>query len=208
MKIQPPSDRDRTQLAECLEHCFIGMLTQADANGALRARPMTALELDRDGNIWFLVERDSLSQRDLWRINVSFADAKCSLYISVCGSGELSEDSDRAQHLRSPLGAALVTGGSRVRVAGAIEGGADACRDLGLAAAPGRAQPGAGRLGDHQAPAWLGDTSDREYPRHQRALRERRIMSAESPNPGPPPLAPPPPQPPPADPIPSPIQGV
>ena len=75
------------------------MLTQSDINGALRARPLIALELDRDANIWFFVERDSIPRRDLWRINVSFAATRRSLYVSVCGSARISQDSDRAQHV-------------------------------------------------------------------------------------------------------------
>jgi len=78
------------------------MLTHLDEAGMLVSRPMTALEMDAGGALWFFTDRASASNRDLRILNLSFTDSERSVYVSLSGRGELRFDRERAQALWVP----------------------------------------------------------------------------------------------------------
>jgi general stress protein 26 len=97
MKISEQSTDDLTQLAELIENISVAMLT-LQGEGGLTSRPMAPLEMDTEGNIWFLADQRSIAAESIRTVNLSFVDTDTSTYVSISGRCELLFD--RAQITR------------------------------------------------------------------------------------------------------------
>lgn len=98
MKVQPQRNPEMQELADCLKDQRTTMLALADGDGQLDARPLTALEMDGQGAIWFMVSRSSmaaLAGHSAKPVNLSFSDTDKSLYVSIAGTARLDEDPSR-----------------------------------------------------------------------------------------------------------------
>lgn len=98
MKIQLQSNAEMQNLADRLRGQRVAMLTLADADGRLGARPLTPLEMDAQGAIWFMVSRQALvavAAAPGTPVNLSFSDGGKSLYVSITGMAHLDDDRDR-----------------------------------------------------------------------------------------------------------------
>jgi general stress protein 26 len=102
MKIATQSRPEFQPLAQLIEPLSIAMLTHLDADGMLVSRPMTALEMDADGVLWFFTDRSSASHHDLQVVNLSFADSARSVYVSMSGQGEITWNLEQVQRLWTP----------------------------------------------------------------------------------------------------------
>lgn len=97
-----------------IRHLDCGMLTVCDGGHRLRSRPLTQLQVDEEGQIWFLTSDELEFTRELStrpHVNVSFADNKERLYISVAGQAELLKDRKKAEQLWKPAMATWLPGG-------------------------------------------------------------------------------------------------
>ena len=95
-----------TDLWEKIEQVKIGMFTTLNAEEHLHARPMTALEVDADGVLWFFTSLQSELAKDLTRqplANINFAEPKDSFYASLSGRAEFISDRSQYKKLWSPL---------------------------------------------------------------------------------------------------------
>jgi general stress protein 26 len=102
MKILIPSNSEFQALARLIEPLRVAMLTHLDEGGRLVSRPMTALEMDADGALWFFTDRASAGYHDLRILNLSFSDVERSVFVSLSGRGELRFDRERARALWTP----------------------------------------------------------------------------------------------------------
>ncbi len=92
------------KLNELIKKISIGMLTTNDG-GVLRSRPMDTQEIDESGAMWFLTGKDSHKDEEIKkdnRVNVSYASNSESTYVSISGSGAISNDRDKIAELWSP----------------------------------------------------------------------------------------------------------
>ena len=103
MKTVPQTSAERKQLCELIESMTVGMLTTADADGALLSRPMSALEMDGDGALWFFTDAHSEKARHLGVANVSFTDPANSTYVSLAGHGAIKVDRAHIERLWTPF---------------------------------------------------------------------------------------------------------
>jgi general stress protein 26 len=94
MKIATQTSAELTALAKLIENIPIAMLTTLD-DGALASRPMTALEMDAQGALWFFTDVHSTKVDHLRAVNLSFTDRYQGAYVSLSGHGEI--DTDRAR---------------------------------------------------------------------------------------------------------------
>jgi general stress protein 26 len=102
MKIQTQASADLTHLGECLKDHRVAMLTMNEAPDGLCSRPMTPLEMDTHGAIWIMTSRAALGPlfaQGAESVNLSFANASSSDYVSVAGKAEQVDDADRKQTL-------------------------------------------------------------------------------------------------------------
>ena len=89
-----------------IEDVKIGMFTTLTAQEQLHARPMTALEVDADGVLWFYTSLHSELAKDISRqplANISFAEPKDSFYVSLSGQAEFISDRKQYERLWSPM---------------------------------------------------------------------------------------------------------
>ena len=103
MKTEPQRSADLTQLCELIENMSVAMLTNLDDEGALVSRPMSPLEMDINGTLWFFTDRRSTKAEHLRVLNLSFTDPAQSTYVSLSGRGELDTDRTHIERLWTPL---------------------------------------------------------------------------------------------------------
>jgi general stress protein 26 len=99
MKIAIQSSVELTHLAKLIEDIPIAMLTTLDTDGALASRPMSALEMDAQGALWFFTDVNSAKVDRLGAVNLSFVDGGKSAFVSLAGRGELNTDRIRIRGL-------------------------------------------------------------------------------------------------------------
>lgn len=103
MNIQTQKGAERIHLGTLLKDFSVAMLTSVNAQGALVSRPMTALEMDDNGALWFFTQLHSTKNDQLDRINLSFSDSAGATYVSLSGQGEINLDRERIEHLWTPF---------------------------------------------------------------------------------------------------------
>jgi general stress protein 26 len=103
MKTQTQTSPERTRLCKLIEGMTVATLTNADGDGALVSRPMSPLEMDGDGAIWFFCDLLSIRVEDLSVVNLSFSDEGRATYVSLSGHGELHTDQAHIARLWAPF---------------------------------------------------------------------------------------------------------
>lgn len=98
MHVHEQQRPEQKQLAELLSGHAVAMLTEWH-EGQLRSRPMTVLELDGEGHLWFLAHlpqtEPPVTEAAPSAVSLSFADERRSSYVSL--SGHLVWTTDRAR---------------------------------------------------------------------------------------------------------------
>ena len=95
--------RERTKsLAAEIRTC---MMTNHTPEGEMLSRPMTVLDVDGDGSLWFLA--DSKSERTVAfdmdeSVNLAFSDPDRSRFLSVSGSAAVLRDREKLDSLWRP----------------------------------------------------------------------------------------------------------
>jgi general stress protein 26 len=90
------------------------MLTCRDSSGDLTSRPMTTLQHDFSGALWFFTSKDAPVIAALSRdggVNVAYAEPKDDLYVSLSGIASIDEDRARREELFSVMVKAWFPGG-------------------------------------------------------------------------------------------------
>lgn len=102
MKVETQSSAGLTQLGELIEDMSIAMLTNIHSDGSLVSRPMSPLEMDADGVVWFFVDATTTSEKHLQAVNLSFSEIGDGTYVSISGRGEIDLDRARMQRMWTP----------------------------------------------------------------------------------------------------------
>lgn len=82
------------------------MLTSSEEDGTLRSRPMATVESAHDGTLWFFTKEFSAKVDEInhYRsVNLSYADPKGNIYVSVSGEAVINRDKNRMAELWHPL---------------------------------------------------------------------------------------------------------
>ncbi|QLD12643.1 pyridoxamine 5'-phosphate oxidase family protein [Microbacterium oleivorans] len=89
----------RTTLAELLPDFRFAMVTTADADGKLTARPLTVQEAEFDGDLWFVVDRESSVAAHVGeRPGVGVALSTNDAWVSLAGEARIVDDRARLGH--------------------------------------------------------------------------------------------------------------
>ena len=102
MKIETQNSAEMAELCKLIEPIPVAMLSNLDADGALVSRPMSALQVDAAGAVWFFVDLRSSRVEFLRVVNLSFVDAARGTYVSLSGRGEIRSDRAQIQQLWTP----------------------------------------------------------------------------------------------------------
>lgn len=111
MKTENQTSNDRSQLCKLIENMSVGMMTSLNANGALISRPMSALEMDGNGALWFFTDLRSAKVEQLNQLNLTFIDTAHGTYVSMSGHGELETQRAHIEMLWTPLARPWFPGG-------------------------------------------------------------------------------------------------
>lgn len=83
-------------------------------NGRIDSRPMTTLDIDESGNVWFFTSRNTdIGKETNWGENVTliYADPKNNSYLSVAGQASIVKDEQKKEELWNPMTKAWFPGG-------------------------------------------------------------------------------------------------
>lgn len=103
MKIETQNKPELGSLSVLVENIPVAMLTNIDAEGNLVSRPMSALEMDRNGALWFFIDLRHAKVEHMGVANLSFADPERAIFVSMSGRGQIHMDRARITQLWTPL---------------------------------------------------------------------------------------------------------
>lgn len=103
MKTETQRRVEWRELCALIEDITVVMLTNHDADGALITRPMSPLEMDSTGALWFFTDARAAKAEQLHMTKLSFTDSAQSLHVSLSGRGEIDTDRARIDRLWTPM---------------------------------------------------------------------------------------------------------
>ncbi len=105
MQIEEQHDAALKKVAEMVGDTKFAMLTIMERDGTLRSRPMSTMQLDADGNLWFFTSQSSLKfvegQRQ-WQVNLCYVRTDKQDYLSISGSAQFVHDNEKMKDLWTP----------------------------------------------------------------------------------------------------------
>jgi general stress protein 26 len=99
------ADTPIAKLHELIKDIKFAMLTTVDAGGYLRSRPMTTLEADQGGDLYFFTRDDAPKVEQTEQehhVNVSYSEPSDHRYVSVSGTARLIYDREKIRELWRP----------------------------------------------------------------------------------------------------------
>ncbi|HET6543117.1 MAG TPA: pyridoxamine 5'-phosphate oxidase family protein [Chryseolinea sp.] len=93
------------KVKELVSRSRVGMLGTLEA-GLMKFRPMSHVDVDDDGNIWFFTSKDSWKAEDVQRnptVQLVYINESDSSYLSIEGTAYLSFDQERMRELFNPF---------------------------------------------------------------------------------------------------------
>ncbi len=105
MDVMQQANDSMQKIAQLVEQLQFAMLTTHEHDGTLRSRPMSTLQMDSDGCLWFFTSDhsskiDDVNEED--HINLSYANADKQDYLSIAGTAEVVRDRAKMQELWTP----------------------------------------------------------------------------------------------------------
>lgn len=105
MDAKHQANESMEKVAELVKEIQFAMLTTAEHDGTLHSRPMTTLQMDDDGCLWFFTGADSYKVDDVneqARVNLAYARPDKQDYLSVAGTAEVVRDRKKMEELWTP----------------------------------------------------------------------------------------------------------
>ena len=100
------SSPEARKLRDLIKDVKFAMLTTRGVDGTLSSRPMTTLQTEFDGTLWFIVSADSIKAMDIEqrpKVNLGYASPEDGRYVSVSGTADLVRDRAKLRELWNPL---------------------------------------------------------------------------------------------------------
>ena len=105
MDVMQQADDNMTRVAKLVEEIKFAMLTTHGLDGTLHSRPMTTLQMDNDGFLWFFTGLDSAKIGDIdaqYQVNLAYARSDKQDYLSITGTAEVERDRRKMESLWTP----------------------------------------------------------------------------------------------------------
>ena len=99
MKIHTQSTPELVKLGELIEDMSVAMLTSLNESDSMDSKPMSPLEMDSEGAIWFFTELNTSKTANLSTANLAFSDSSNGTYVSLSGRGEIHKNSEDIHRL-------------------------------------------------------------------------------------------------------------
>jgi general stress protein 26 len=94
-----------SKLKELVSRSRVGMLGTFE-EGAIRFRPMSHVDIDDDGNIWFFTSKDSGKAEDIQHsrtVQLMYVNENDSIYLTIDGTAQVIQDRHRMKELFNPF---------------------------------------------------------------------------------------------------------
>ena len=98
------SQSDRAKVWELVKDIRFAMMVTQDPDGSLHGRPMSAIQTEYDGTLWFMTRDASLKVEALEanpKVMLSYADIDEHHYVSLSGSARIVHDPAKVKELWS-----------------------------------------------------------------------------------------------------------
>lgn len=105
MDVQQQAGEGMEKVAELIHEIKFAMLTTHMHDGSLHSRPMTTLQMDSDGYLWFFTSKHSWKAGQIGEqasVNLAYARPDKQDYVSVAGTAELVHDRKKMEDLWTP----------------------------------------------------------------------------------------------------------
>ena len=102
----------QTKVHDLIRTTRLAMLTSVGPDGRLVSKPMATQDVEFDGDVWFIAERDSHKVRNVERnpqVNVAYSGS--SSWVSLSGTGSVVDDRARLEELWNTFTDAWMEGG-------------------------------------------------------------------------------------------------
>ena len=106
------SDEATAKVAGLIKGIRVAMLTSIDPQGRLVSRPMATQDVEFDGDVWFIAERNAehtLNLRSHPQVNVAYSSS--SSWVSLAGTAEVVDDRARLEDYWNAFTDAWMEGG-------------------------------------------------------------------------------------------------
>lgn len=107
-----PDDEQQKKVRDLMRSTRLAMLTSVDPDGRLISKPMATQDVEFDGEVLFIAERDSHKVRNIEReprVNVAYAGR--SAWVSLSGTARVVDDQARLAELWDTFTDAWMEGG-------------------------------------------------------------------------------------------------
>ena len=98
-------DESRGKLWNMIKKYRFAMMATRETSGDLRSRPMTTIERDYDGSLWFFAKADSAAVQALRahpEVCLSYSDSDAFDFVSVAGRGNIVTEVTKKKELWKP----------------------------------------------------------------------------------------------------------
>jgi len=107
------SQQDKQEkVRDLIKSTRLAMLTSIDPEGRLVSKPMATQDVEFEGEVWFIAERDSHKARNIMgnpQVNVSYASHDS--WVSLAGTAEVVDDQTKLSELWNTFTGAWLEGG-------------------------------------------------------------------------------------------------
>ncbi|MEO7726754.1 MAG: pyridoxamine 5'-phosphate oxidase family protein [Burkholderiales bacterium] len=105
MDIQKQSNDELQKVAELIGDIKFAMLTTQEADGKLRSRPLSTLQFDAQGQLWFFTSISSPKMDEIAHhnnVSVIYANPDKQDYVSISGAASVVRDREKMKQLWTP----------------------------------------------------------------------------------------------------------
>lgn len=105
MDTKPQATPQLRRIAELVSEIEIAMLVTAEADGALRSRPLRTLQMDAEGALWFMttISSPKIGEMDEHRrVSLSYMRPTSERYVWASGVTQILRDDEKARELWTP----------------------------------------------------------------------------------------------------------
>lgn len=105
MDVQKQENPDLQAVADLVNEIKFAMLTTEEPDGTLRSRPMSTMQMEANGDLWFFTSQSSpkIGEAAQHRqVNLSYARIDKQDYVSISGLSEVVRDKAKMAQLWTP----------------------------------------------------------------------------------------------------------
>jgi len=98
-------DDNIEKLKQMVGRCRVGMLGIPSEGGNLHFSPMSHVDIDDDGNLWFFTSKETskeLGPKNNANIHITYTQESNSLFLSIEGTAHLNANKEKMRELFNP----------------------------------------------------------------------------------------------------------